>query len=84
MDALTTADGEQLLDTRHAHVHGQPYGSRHAVGCKASASWYAVRRVSAHRDGGLSNDCIYVVHDSSRAARAKVSAAQQLHAGGNE
>ena len=56
MDALTTADSKQLLDIRHAHVHGQPYGSCHAVGCKASTSWHAVRRVPADRDGGLSID----------------------------
>ena len=31
------ADSEQLLDTRHAHVHAGHVGSRHAVGCKARA-----------------------------------------------
>ena len=45
--ALTTARHEQPVDTRHAYVHGEPVGSRHALGCKQSASWHAVRR--AHR-----------------------------------
>ena len=44
VDRLTVATDEQPLDTRHAHNHGQPYRSRHALGCKASASWLAVRR----------------------------------------
>ena len=41
-DALTAATDGQPVDTRHAYVHGDRVGSRHALGCTLSASCPAV------------------------------------------